>query len=209
MRATNLSKTLNSRSLFHSVSFTIEKGSLVVIRGTSGSGKSTLLRCIANLDQLDEGSYIDLFDIPMHLYSGQEWRKRVIYVSQKVPKLPGTPYDTIRDLSQMRNSTEDELFDSISEICEQLKISANLLNDQWATVSGGEGQRIMHAIVMSMGGNVLLLDEPTASLDAESTRRLEMVVQSKRKEGIIVFWVTHDEEQSKRLCPNLILNFDE
>ncbi|KAI8050881.1 P-loop containing nucleoside triphosphate hydrolase protein [Syncephalis plumigaleata] len=93
LKAENLTRTKNDGTpLFRDISFAVGEGEILVIRGPSGVGKSTMLRCIAQLDEVDEGTVTldgstpDDFGIPV-------WRSRVAYVPQRPASLPGTPYD--------------------------------------------------------------------------------------------------------------------
>ena len=206
MRASGLKKSIGERVLFENLTFNAPTGTLTVIRGHSGSGKSTLLRCLAHLESLTSGS-LCLFNCNLDSMAGSEWRKRVLYVPQKCPKLPGTPLDTIKEGARMRKVQFVELFEQVVQVCSELGIPNRLLYEQWSTLSGGEQQRIIEALGMSFRPSVVLLDEPTASLDPVSMLQLERFMLARRKE-LIIFWITHDEEQGKRLKPDQVLDFN-
>ena len=107
----------------------------------------------------------------------------------------------------MRRVQFVELFEQVVQVCSELGIPNRLLYEQWSTLSGGEQQRIIEALGMSFRPSVVLLDEPTASLDPVSMLQLERFMLARRKE-LIIFWITHDEEQGKRLKPDQVLDFN-
>ena len=82
----------------------------------------------------------------------------------------------------------------------------DILDRNWNTISGGESQRVLLAVVLATEPSVLLLDEPTAALDADSKERVEetLLSVSKKIHGnaakpTAIVLITHDEEQAQRL----------
>jgi ABC-type iron transport system FetAB ATPase subunit len=74
------------------------------------------------------------------------------------------------------------------------------LEREWKTLSGGESQRMLLAIVMASGGKILLLDEATSGLDDETQKRVEnSVVDYVKMNDAAVLWVTHNEDIAERL----------
>ena len=195
----------SKRTLFENLSFKAPKGALVVVRGASGSGKSTLLRCIAQLESLTSG------DLTLHSHSflamrPEEWRTKVVYIPQKCPKFTGSPLDTLREISKLKNSKKSfiDLFQSALDIGKELQIQERLLYEDWSRLSGGEAQKMLNVITIATEPQVVLLDEPTASLDPTSAAQLEEFFQKRRKD-LVIFWVTHDSAQEARISPTLTL----
>ena len=107
----------------------------------------------------------------------------------------------------MRKVPFIDLVNRVLEICAELELTRSILSQEWSQLSGGEQQRVMHAIGMSFSPSVVLLDEPTASLDPASQLALEKFMLARKKE-LVMFWITHDEEQGRRLNPDQVLDFD-
>ncbi|PCJ18390.1 MAG: phosphate ABC transporter ATP-binding protein [Candidatus Cloacimonadota bacterium] len=205
----------NTQVLFN-INLHIKKGDILGIIGPSGSGKSTLLRCLNRINEEDSNFYQngeillngkDLLDIntPLH-----EIRKTVGLVFQKPCIFPCSIIDNVlfglkfeRNLTELqkRKLTEEILVDVglFDEVKDRLKSSAQEL-------SVGQQQRLCIARALILKPKILLLDEPTASLDPDTTNNIEQLVQSFAKKITTVF-VTHNMEQARRTCNRvLVLN---
>lgn len=191
------------------ISFSVDKGGFVGIVGTSGAGKSTVLRCIYRTylattgsvmyDSLSFGS-IDLIKATerqiLHL------RKIEIgYVSQFLSALPRT---TAKQL--VVNGALDAGF-SVEEAdkraCEMLtyfKLSKDLWDIYPNTFSGGEKLRLNLAHAMVKAPRLLLLDEPTASLDNNTKVLVKELLMKLKAEGTSMIGIFHDIEFMEGLC---------
>src|SRR5690606_18849204 len=150
--------------------------------------KSTLLRCIAQLESLSRGE-ITLDSKSFQSMRPEQWRSKVLYIPQKCPKFAGSPLDSLREISKLKSSKKSfyDLFQNALAISNQLKIPERLFYDDWSRLSGGEGQKMLNIISLATEPQVVLLDEPTASLDPISAGQLEDFFQSRRKD-LIIFW---------------------
>ena len=165
------------------VSFSIEK-KLVCLSGASGTGKSILLRAIADLIVHEGDAYLD--DDKCSETNPVLWRKQV-------GLLPAESSWWLDIVGDHFKTTSNEYLNTL-----------NLPNDsfQWevSRCSTGEKQRLAIARLLEQQPKVLLLDEPTASLDAESVKRVEEVItEYSKKFEVPVIWVSHDQQQIKRL----------
>ncbi|KAI9591966.1 P-loop containing nucleoside triphosphate hydrolase protein [Syncephalis fuscata] len=194
LKAENITRTKDDGTpLFREVSFGVEDGEILVIRGPSGVGKSTMLRCIAQLDDLDDGSITldgrmpDDFGIPV-------WRTHVAYVPQRPATLPGTPLDFYKRVCTFAAN------DSI-DVGLKWNLSESVWHADWSRLSGGEAQRASLAIAVALEPEILLLDEPTSALDPETCRLVEDTILS-RSGGCI--WITHDPLQADRVATQIL-----
>ncbi len=155
------------------------------ISGPSGAGKTSLLRAIADLD-VHEGNVL-LDDVECSGLRASDWRRRVTLL----PAESDWWYEHV-----------GEHFDVVSEdSLKQLGFDRSVLERKVLRLSSGERQRLALLRLLANKPQVLLLDEPTASLDPKNTRRAEqLIAQYRRRHSAPVLWVSHDPRQIKRVC---------
>lgn len=175
------------------VSLTVAAGESIMLAGVSGSGKSRLLRAIADLDPAMGGSdalaqgQIKLAGVNHLHYSGAAWRRRVAYVAAENQWW----FDDVLSHFEHRPSTAQ---------LQLLRLDENLLQQPVSHLSSGERQRLALLRVLVQQPQVLLLDEPTASLDPAATRAVEQIIMNYRDQHqAAIIWVSHDEAQAQRL----------
>ena len=205
--------------LVHADNLTILKGACVALLGPSGSGKSTLLRAINRLNECwefleTEGQvFLSLSGIQYALYpsvvpgSGKIpldfLRQRVGMVFQHPQILPLTiAKNMLMPLTEGKGLSRKE---AEEKMCWALTLSGlwdevkDRLKSPAGRLSGGQMQRLCLARTLALEPEILLLDEPTASLDMQSTELVEQTITSLRKHMTIVL-VTHSPEQANRLA---------
>ncbi|MFD2115810.1 phosphonate C-P lyase system protein PhnL [Paenibacillus yanchengensis] len=211
----NLSKSFNLHNLnkhikaIDNIDFFLQEGEFVGITGKSGSGKSTILRCIyrtylPHAGQIKYNSkrfgQIDLVGASEREII--ELRKYEIgYVSQFLNVMPRT---TAREL--VRNAIvemghEVEYADHETEIMlDHFELDHSLWDSYPVTFSGGEKLRLNIARAMVKRPRLLLLDEPTASLDHASKVKVKEVIEQLIKQGTTMLGIFHDLEFMQNLC---------
>ena len=167
-------------------SLTLSMGECIALRGPSGAGKTLLLRAIADLD-VSEGD-VTLAGRDRAAIPGPEWRRLVGYV----PAEPGWWAETVGE--HFRDSAE------AAALCEQLGFSDEVQTFRIARLSTGERLRLALVRALVVRPHLLLLDEPTAALDAASVAAVETLIAVRRNTGLAVIWVTHDAAQAKRIA---------
>jgi phosphate transport system ATP-binding protein len=197
------------------VSFTRHKINCIV--GPSGSGKSTLIRSINRINDDVEGFIArgDILFNGTNLYDNgadlTRLRTRIGMVFQKPCVFPKSISQNVlfgiqhqRKLSKQERSqiVEDNL-----KATSLWKEVSHRLHDKASSLSIGQQQRLCIARTLAVNPEVILLDEPTASLDPVSTYAIEALMLSLKKEYTIVF-VTHDILQAKRISDYLIFMCD-
>lgn len=163
----------------------------VAISGPSGAGKTLLLRAIADLD-LNRGE-IELDGRARAAMAAPAWRRLVTYMAAE----PGWWADRVRDHFLDPGKSRDLL--------PPLLLPPEAMDWEVARLSTGEKQRLALARVLERAPRVLLLDEPTASLDAEATQAVETVLRHRLDEGAAILFVTHDSEQARRLAQRVLI----
>jgi ABC-type iron transport system FetAB ATPase subunit len=163
----------------------VETGECVAVTGPSGSGKTLLLRAIADLD-LHEGR-VFLDDVECRAVEAPRWRRQVALL----PSESRWWHDTVGD--HFEHTKPPWL--------ERLGFDPDVLSWTVSRLSTGERQRLALLRVLRNQPKVLLLDEPTANLDADNAARVEMLLDDWRKiNGTAVLWITHDREQARRVA---------
>jgi ABC-type iron transport system FetAB ATPase subunit len=178
-----------SGSVFHDASLRIAAGECVALTGPSGSGKTVLLRAVADLDP--NAGEVMLDGEPRSGFSPSAWRKTLALVPAE-PAWWGT-----RVGEHFPAAGEPRLT--------ALGLPAETLEWEVARCSSGERQRLALLRALVLAPRVLLLDEPTANLDADSRERVESLVAEFRRNGGAVLWVTHDPEQAVRVASRRLL----
>ena len=167
------------------VSFDLPKGTCTALMGASGAGKTLLLRAIVDLDPNTGEVFVD--HQARSTMSAQAWRESVAYV----PAESGWWSDHVEDHFPADVETE--------KLLAAVGMTGSLAWEV-ARLSTGERQRLAIARALIRHPKVLLLDEPTASLDEDATRRVEALIQSCCRSNLTVLVVTHDHRQAHRLA---------
>lgn len=191
------------------INLTLQKGGFIGIVGVSGAGKSTVLRCIYRTYLATTGSilYHSLAFGEIDLATAGErqilhLRKSEIgYVSQFLSTLPRT---TARQLvvnaAMEADFSQQEAEERATQMLSYFKLSKDLWDIYPATFSGGEKLRLNLAQAMVKAPRLLLLDEPTASLDPNTKMLVRDLLLKLKKEGTSMIGIFHDLEFMDGLC---------
>lgn len=191
-----------AKTLLGPVDFSLCAGDRVALTGPSGSGKSVFMRALALLDPIDggqvlwHGQRIERHAIP-------RYRRSVVYVQQRPALIDGTVEDNLRypySLDAYRDARFDR--DRAARLAAAAGKHEDFLSKRASDLSGGEGQVVALIRVLQLEPEVLLLDEPTASLDPESARAVETLVADWFEAGRTMrasIWVSHDPVQAERV----------
>jgi len=197
IRVENVQKTFGKVRAVWDVDLTVHDREFVVLLGPSGCGKTTLLRCIAGLEQVDQGRVSigqrDVTNLPPR-------RRQIAMVFQNYAVFPHlTVFENIAFGLRMQHKPKDEIVKRVQSAAELLHIE-KLLDRYPAQLSGGQRQRVAVARAIAVQAMVLLMDEPLSNLDA--LLRLEMRAELKRLLQEIeatTLYVTHDQVEALSL----------
>ncbi|WP_237288571.1 ABC transporter ATP-binding protein [Variovorax sp. PAMC 28711] len=165
----------------------LNAGECVCVLGRSGSGKSVLLRLIADMDPGTGG--VNLAGKRRETFAAPAWRGRVIYQSAEPAWWASTPAAHFPSAASSR----------VAELMAALGLGPDLLDADIARLSTGERQRLALVRSMVREPDVLLLDEPSASLDGASTLAIESLLLQQLRSGLGIVMVTHSREQAVRM----------
>jgi phosphate transport system ATP-binding protein len=193
------------------ISFEIEAGTATGIIGPNGSGKSTLLRCLNRMHETVPGARVEgnVEILGSSIYgegtNATAVRRHVGMVFQRP-----TPFPTMSIRSNVAAGLRADRSlklsrDELDQVVEEALVRAGLwdevkdrLHESAITLSGGQQQRLCIARALATRPRVILLDEPTASLDPLSTQKVEELVYRLR-ESVTVVIVTHNMQQAARV----------
>jgi ABC-type iron transport system FetAB ATPase subunit len=168
------------------VDLDLDAGECVVIMGASGAGKSLLLRQIGDLDP-GTGSLF-LQGVPRDKIPATQWRRKVMYCQAE----PGWWDDFVAPHFAGHGK-------KTADLAERFDLPASVLQAAVHTLSTGERQRLGLIRALVREPSILLLDEPTGALDANTTAKVEEELKSRLASGTAIVLVTHQADQARRL----------
>lgn len=209
VRIENVNGWYGNKRAIKDVNLDVKEKSVTAFIGPSGCGKTTLLRCLNRMHEMTPGAHadgrvvLDGIDIYDKSIDPVVIRRRIGMVFQKPNPFPTMSiFDNVSAglrLNGMRNKTV------IREIVEEsLKNAAlweevkNQLEQPGMSLSGGQQQRLCIARALAMQPEVLLMDEPTSSLDPIGSSKIEELVRI-LKDSVTIIIVTHNMQQAARV----------
>lgn len=195
----NLKKYYGEKLVLDIEELKIKRGRITGLIGPNGSGKSTLLNIISGLDREFLGTV---------KYDGKlldkDIYKKMTLVFQKPYLFRRKVYENIEYPLKVRGVNRDERRERVKNIMERLEIEG-LKDKKGHLLSGGESQKASLARALVFNPELLLLDEPTSNIDPESAKVMEREILRFNEEtnGTVII-VTHNMEQSERLCHDII-----
>ncbi|HEV2897240.1 MAG TPA: phosphonate C-P lyase system protein PhnL [Pseudaminobacter sp.] len=194
------------------VSFSIKAGECAVLGGPSGAGKSSILKMLYGNYSADEGQIIvnhagQLIDLakasPRAIL--QIRRDTIGYVSQFLRTVPRvSALDVVAEPLVARGETRAAAQDRARELLGRLNLPEKLWALPPATFSGGEQQRVNIARGFITPHPVLLLDEPTASLDARNREVVIELIADKKAAGVALLGIFHDADVREAVADRVI-----
>jgi alpha-D-ribose 1-methylphosphonate 5-triphosphate synthase subunit PhnL len=193
------------------IDLAVEAGTCVVLSGPSGAGKSTLLRSLYGNYRADTGKILiqhlgRTVDIatadPRTILAVRH--HTIGYVSQFLRVVPRVPaLDIVAEALQGRGPSPEEARDQAAAMLLALNIPRRMHDIPPATFSGGEQQRVNLARGFIAGHPILLLDEPTASLDADNRAVVVRMIQDAKSRGTAIVAICHDLDVRDQIADHL------
>ncbi|MGS0765455.1 ABC transporter ATP-binding protein [Syntrophomonas curvata] len=198
-------RRFDSKERFLAASGKVGSGGILAIKGASGTGKSTLLRILARLVKPERGELFYQGKSSREI-SALEWRRKIHYVPQKAVMFEGTVEDNLRLPFSIKNITSPYDESLVGDYMSQLLLPAGLLPQKAHNLSGGEAARVALIRALLIKPEVLLLDEPTASLDNASRGRVISLAAGwvSEQTGRAIVLISHQDADLEAL-PNLTI----
>ena len=186
------------------VSFAVAPGECVALTGASGAGKSTLMRMIYG-NYLTESGSIRIGDLDIVRAEPREIialrREDLGYVSQFLRVVPRVPtLDVVADPLRALGVPTEDAQTRAQDLLAQLNIPQRLWSLSPTTFSGGEQQRVNIARGFAHAYPAMLLDEPTASLDATNREVVLSLIEEAKARGAAIIGIFHDDSARARVC---------
>lgn len=196
--------SINNRTLISGASGILLAGQVTVLTGASGSGKSVLLRVLAGLLPMTTGDVWLQSDAQnrdtrnsIHEIAPMHWRSQVALLAQQPQLLEGSVIDNLQLPYRLASHQQKHFnIDWHIEQLEYLERTPDFLQQDANTLSGGERQLVNTLRLLQLNPQVLLLDEPTAALDVDTSAKLvHLLINWLRREPTrTLLWVTHDTQ---------------
>src|SRR5690242_1449400 len=194
------------------VSFQVHAGECVVLSGPSGAGKSSILKMIFGNYRCDggrigirhRGNLIDLANAePREVLNVR--RETIGYVSQFLRVVPRVPtIEVVAEPLIATGAPREEAREQAGRLLRCLNIPERLWTLPPSTFSGGEQQRVNIAHGFISDHPILLLDEPTASLDAANRAVVVDLIEEKKRKGVAMVAIVHDDEIRREIADRIV-----
>ncbi|NOH79721.1 energy-coupling factor ABC transporter ATP-binding protein [Vibrio sp. RE86] len=197
--AQQLSMRFKERVLFHIPSLSIGPNDAIYLKGDNGVGKTTLLKVLSGLVKPTTGSVNAPNDHWLHRLFPRTGRKDVIYLHQSPYLFDGTVYENVvYGLRFQKEPAKDKRAQVITAL--RMVGLETLADEHISVLSGGEKQRVAMARAWILKPSILLMDEPSASLDQESIDRLVVMAQDLLDRGSSLIITSHQQNALTDLC---------
>ena len=201
----DLHYAFGAKEVLKGVSFSAQKGEFVAILGNNGTGKSTLMLCLNKIREPKAGT-VTVNEQNVLTLPRKACAKLMSYVAQKAELSDATVYDTVMlgRLPYMNWQTTPHDHALCEAVIEKLNLEPLKMRSV-STLSGGEQQKVMLARALVQEPEVLLLDEPTSSLDIKNAHEMLSEVRTLCKEAsLTVLMVIHDLNLALRYCDKFL-----
>jgi phosphate transport system ATP-binding protein len=210
----NFSAAFGEREVVQGLNCNLPANSITALIGASGSGKTTLLRALCRMNDRIENFCIEgrvlvggqnIYSPGTNVYSV---RRKVGMIFQKPCVFPKSIFENVifgvREVTDTPKKDYPHLVEKVLRevfLWEEVK---DRLEEKATTLSQGQQQRLALARTLAVGPDVLLMDEPTSSLDPRSTAAIEKLVQSLKNRHTIL-WVTHQHDQAHSIADRVLV----
>ena len=209
----NIHKSFGSNQVLKGIDFEVNEGEVIAVIGSSGSGKTTLLRCMAFLEQADDGIFTfddlskDIRKITKKEIKELRMKMGFVFQSFNLFRNMTALQNVMEGLTTARKIPKEEARETAMEMLQKVGMvdRADYYPDQ---LSGGQQQRVAIARALATKPEVILFDEPTSALDPELTGEVLEVMVKLAREGTTMVVVTHEMEFARNVANRVIFMED-
>lgn len=214
LQLNNISKTFPGVKALSDVSFNAYPGEVLGVVGVNGAGKSTLMNILGGLLQPDKGSEIIINGEKVQIKNPRVAEDLgVAFIQQEVAAFETmSVYENVlaRDFNKWRK--KGSIFPFLNKKAMKVEVKKHLASlDCYIDVDTpahaltvGEKQMVQIARALSQGGQILLFDEPTASLSDHETQKLFEIINNLRSQGYIIFYISHYLDEIFEMCDRVV-----
>ena len=208
IRLKNVKKTYkNGVTAIHDLTLSIKKGEFVFIIGSTGCGKSTLIKMLYREERPTSG-IINIGNIEVNKLKNRnvyKIRRKIGVVFQDFKLLnKSTVYENVAFALEIFGATNSEIHNKVIKALELVGLKHKAKNYP-TELSGGEQQRVAIARAIVNGPKLLICDEPTGNLDANTSMEIMKVLNEINKLGTTIIMVTHDTDIVRKMNKRVIL----
>lgn len=209
LKVKGLSKRFGENQVLNGIDFSIKEGEVISILGSSGTGKSTFLRCLNYLEKPDSGT-IEIDNLSINF---KNITKKEINLLRSKTSMVFQNYNLFKNKTAFENILEPLITVKKMKKNEAHKIATESIelvglykkkNNYPETLSGGEKQRIGIARALSVNAKIMLLDEPTSSLDPELVNEVLGVIKMLASKKVTMIIVTHEMNVAKNISDQIV-----
>lgn len=193
----NLYKDYGDRRVLQIDSLNFTKGNIYTIIGLNGSGKTTLLECIGGLIKPSGG------EITYEGLSIERARNNISLMCQRAYLFNDSVINNIKCGLKFKGFSENVIEGRINKYINYFPLE-HILEKNAKRLSGGEASKVAMLRTAVLQTELILFDEPTASMDIESTLKAEKLIKDMKSKDRTIIIITHDLQQAKRVADNVI-----
>lgn len=197
----DVSKRFGRNQVLQAISLNANAGQALALWGQNGAGKTTLLKAILGLIDFEGSITIAGYDVRR---AGKDARRQVGYVPQEVVFYDWRVQTTLEFYARLKRLPRAQAVARSAELIHQLGLDEHV-NKAVSALSGGLKQRLALAVALLADPPILLLDEPTANLDAQGRRDYLALLSDLRRSGKTVIFATHRLEELETLADQVAL----
>ena len=212
LQLNNISKTFPGVKALSDVSFTANPGEVLGVVGVNGAGKSTMMNILGGLLQPDKGGSIVIHGKEVNIKSPKAAEELgIAFIQQEVQV-----FDTLNvyenvlasDFNKWKKGktpllNKQEMKNEVKKYLDALDCKIDLEAPVYS-LTVGEKQMIQIARALSLGGQIIIFDEPTASLSDHETAKLFEIINNLRDQGYIIFYISHYLDEIFEMCDRVI-----
>ncbi|MBC2856245.1 ABC transporter ATP-binding protein [Cetobacterium sp. 2A] len=208
LKVNNLSLSFDKREILKNINFSVKKGEFIGLIGINGSGKTTLLKSLNGINKYSSGEIL-IDDKNIGQFLEKDLAKKVALMGQNTNlSIPFSCMDIVL-MGRYPHLKRGEDFSKVDydkskrymEFTDTLKFEKKFINN----LSGGEKQRVFFSKVLAQESEIILLDEPTASLDISHQEEIFKICKELQKENKTLIASIHDLRIAIKYCDKLLL----